>query len=122
MKNIVLSIALIAGLSGCVTEEDRVQADINTRESMSNPVVVGTLPDGRKISLVTHYVAGYYDKYIYFVESGEVTVNTVVPSGKTTRPDAYAVIPEDVAAKAKAADNIAKAESLIAEAKELLAN
>lgn len=122
MKNIILPILIVAGLSGCVDDEDHVFANANTQQSFANPVVVGTLPDGRTVSRVVHYAAGKYDKAIYFVESGEVTVNTVVPSGTTNRPEAYAVIPEDVAAKAKAADNIAKAESLIAEAKELLAN
>lgn len=124
MKNVLIAILMVVGLSACVRESDRQAAKQKTLEFFQNPEVVGTLPDGRVVKVVIRARAEGYSHYIYYLESGEVTVNNAVPSGKSTVNQAVALLPNsgvsgyDSSRLAAARDLEAKAERLISAANE----
>lgn len=67
-------------LSSC---DDPIVSLKNTKNSFSNPDIVGILPDGRTVSCVVRYIPNSHKHYIYFTGS-DVTVNTTLSHGKTT--------------------------------------
>ena len=78
----LLLIATVTLFSGCT---NKTGAQAQTQASFSNPEQVGTLPDGRKVYMVTRVIPfGLHDHYIYYVENGGTTVNHNVSAGKST--------------------------------------
>lgn len=94
MKTLLAISVLTLGLTACTTDEDRLEAVALTEQSFANSEEVGTLPDGRKVFVVYHSIAGYYSRSIYFVQNGGVTTNQVVPNGKSTRLQVNFLAPE----------------------------
>ena len=95
----LLLLMIVTALIGCEGNEAYLQREISAREnagkrtleSFKNPTLVGTLGDGRPVYHITREVVnsdGYlsaYPHHIYFVGT-TTTMNTVLPSGKFTRP------------------------------------
>lgn len=85
MKTIYLIILSVLVLCGCTrTEAERAAV---TQHNAENPVKVCTMPDGRILYRIT-IDRNDYDHYVYFFSTNDtqtITVNRLVPSGKTRR-------------------------------------
>jgi hypothetical protein len=123
MKNLIFAVIAAIGLSGCHDASEYKNAAALTANSFSNPTQVGTLPDGRPVSVVYHYVVGEHDKSIYFVSDGGVTTNRLEPRGKVLVNRAEFMAPPNlVPVNAKidlAFQKLKQAQKLVDEAKAL---
>lgn len=128
MKALLAVVALSTVLlAGCDSEGERQVATLQTAESFSNPEQVGTLPDGRNVYMVTHFIPGDFDRFIYYVDGGGVTENRTVPNGKSSREMTTFTAPAPEPAQTsqaqreqEAAAKVAEATKLVEEAKALL--
>lgn len=90
MKKIFTVLALLS-LFGCTSHEEKVALD---KESLANPEVVGTLPNGQQIRRVVLRDTPDGERHFVYYTDNAVTMNSSVTRqvGKTQTTDNYTYV------------------------------
>jgi len=93
---LLLTLALV-GLTACAPDLNNVVP--NAPSSISNVTEVCTFSDGRRLFMFEIARSGYQhtDRIYFFKKTGEadpISINRVIPQGKTTRNETIVQIPE----------------------------
>lgn len=84
MKKILTLAVLSLALVGC--GPNKYEAAAINSESLSAPIKVGNLPDGREVRRVKLAIENSeHSHYIYYIDRADVTTNQSVQNGKTRR-------------------------------------